>query len=166
MRTGKASVHVAGAGVVHSVKVEEQPLAGLERRHVERAPIPQQLVRLELASHAREQSLRREGHADALGELRRYGSRALRRGPAGVGGKRALPPAVEAPPRVAAKLGMRMGDRRRCVFTVGTQPLSPRCPEGQRVLPLVRSEPARKHAPDVHDLTVPCWLRALYLRRV
>lgn len=58
VRARETPIHVAGACVVHGVEVEEQSFAGNERGRFERAPIPQQLVRLELASHARERSLR------------------------------------------------------------------------------------------------------------
>ena len=133
-REGQVAAHVLadgdavdkdGAGPVHGLEVQYEPLVRGELGGVERPPVPEQLARLELPSHAGERRLGREGHADGLPPSRRG-----RGGPPGASGVRrkdecALPDSVERGPCVARQLraGVRGGRR---VLLARRDPLSPR----------------------------------------
>ena len=59
-------VDVDGACPVYGVQMEHEPFAADEGWRGELATVPQQLVRLELATYSGERGLRREGHPDGL----------------------------------------------------------------------------------------------------
>ena len=134
--------------------MQDEAVFGAKRRGVEDATVPEELVRAELAAHAGERRLGREGHANRHPGTVWDGGRPPGRGGVHRGGEGALPDAVERRPCVAGQKRSRVGRwlevplaRRR--HAARRDLLAPRRPERREPHVLRRLGLALKHTPQV-----------------